>query len=104
MLRPGWWDGTQPRKVEQVDRPSVGRIVHYVAYGTPGGEYPAGKHRAALITEINDTEIAAGAVFPHDGAGRVGLCILNPTGMFFTQGVPYDAAGAPGTWHWPERV
>jgi len=22
-------------------KPSIGRIVHYVAYGTPGGEYPS---------------------------------------------------------------
>jgi hypothetical protein len=87
-----------------VQIPSVSRIVHYVAYGTPGGEFPAGAHRAAVITEINDRAIADGAVFPFDGAGRVGLCILNPTGLFFTQGVAYDPDGTPGTWHWPERT
>ena len=31
--------------------PSVGRVVHYVAYGTSGGEFPAGAHRAAIITD-----------------------------------------------------
>jgi hypothetical protein len=87
-----------------VDKPSVSRMVHYVAYGTPGGEFPQGKHRAAVITEINDAAIAEGAQFPFDGAGRVSLCILNPTGMFFTQGVPYDSEARPGTWHWPERT
>lgn len=29
--------------------PSVGRIVHYVSYGTPGGEYTS-ECRAAIIT------------------------------------------------------
>ncbi len=100
-------------------RPSIGRIVHYVSYGTPGGEY--GKEcRAAVITEVEDEH-------------TVGLCVLNPTGQFFNQGVPYhDGAETPGdpdcpvdhhaeahrycscgwmeasytggTWHWPERV
>lgn len=75
--------------------PSIGRIVHYVAFGTPGGEYPAGAHRAAIITEVDakDTPIMS-----------VGLCILNPTGMFFTRGVLFDDANTPGTWHWPEYV
>jgi hypothetical protein len=107
-------------------KPSVGRIVHYVSYGTPGGEY--GKEcRAAIVTEIPE-----GVADPQ----TVGLCVLNPTGQFFNRTVPYhDGAGEPGdpdcpnaafhgpdgphrycacgwaepvlrggTWHWPERV
>jgi hypothetical protein len=78
--------------------PSVGRIVHYVAYGTPGGEYQAGAHRAAVITEVAGDGAS-------NVAGVVGLCVLNPTGLFFNRNVPYDPTGAaPGTWHWPERV
>lgn len=77
----------------QESYPTVGRTVHYVAYGTPGGEYPEGVHRAAIITEVaGGTDIV------------VGLAVLNPTGMFFNRNVPYDASAAPGTWHWPERV
>ena len=75
-------------------KPSVGRIVHYVSYGTPGGEY--GKEcRAAVVTEVQD-----------DPRTSAGLCVLNPTGQFFNRAVPYDGAGEPegGTWHWPERV
>lgn len=72
--------------------PSVGRVVHYTAYGTPGGEYkPA--CRAAVITEVED----AG-----DPESLVGLAVLNPTGMFFNQHVPFGEGG--GRWHWPERV
>jgi hypothetical protein len=74
--------------------PTVGRIVHYVAYGTPGGEFPAGICRAAIITEVG-----AGWI-----DGEVGLAILNPTGLFFNERVPFDVNAAPGTWHWPEIV
>jgi len=103
--------------------PSVGRIVHYVSYGTPGGEY--GKEcRAAIITEVP----ALLSEQPNDGT-TAGLCVLNPTGQFFNRAVPYDggtcktlphqdatrtALGDPvlcggqcyegGTWHWPERT
>ena len=87
-------------------KPSVGRIVHYVSFGTPGGEY--GKEcRAAVITEIQD-----------DPRTSVGLCVLNPAGHLFDRAVPLhsgDGEGSPGTnlcggldfqggtWHWPER-
>lgn len=72
-------------------RPSVGRIVHYVSYGTPGGEYEQ-ECRAAIVTET-------------DSSHTVGLAVLNPTGVFFNRTVTYDEFGkAGGTWHWPERV
>lgn len=70
--------------------PSVGRIVHYVSYGTPGGEY-ASQCRAAVVTEVA-------------GEGTVSLAVLNPTGTFFNQNVKWDEDQAGGTWHWPERV
>ena len=93
-------------------QPSVGRIVHYVAYGTPGGEFPAGMDRAAIITEVYygpGAEVPPGVVVRLNPATpgvcwSVGLCVLNPTGQFFNRGVPYDPNNAPGTWHWPERV
>lgn len=73
-------------------KPTVGRIVHYVSYGTPGGEF-APEHRAAIITRV-----------PPDTTGVVDLCVLNPTGLFFNQAVIYDEAMKQGgTWHWPER-
>jgi hypothetical protein len=70
-------------------KPSIGRIVHYQAYGTPGGEFPT-KARAAVITDVySDTEVH--------------VCVLNPTGIFFNK-VSYDAEGKPGSWCWPPRV
>ena len=76
-------------------KPTVGRIVHYRSYGTPGGEYTP-QCRAAVITEV------------HADSEQVGLAVLNPTGTFFH---PLAAGGCAhdegqvygGTWHWPER-
>lgn len=90
-------------------KPTVGRTVHYVSYGTARGEYLS-ECRAAIVTEVDD---AAGMT--------VGLAVLNPTGLFFHPvkdgyGCPYNEGGVPdrtrphlraypgGTWHWPERV
>lgn len=106
-------------------RPSVGRVVHYVSFGTPGGEYPR-CCRAAVITEVNGTyERTAGRQHltgPLEPAGEqippVSLAVLNPTGAFFNQNVPHDpgttAGGGTrlcggkqyrgGSWHWPEIV
>jgi hypothetical protein len=84
-----------------VQQPSVGRIVHYVSYGTPGGEFLP-EHRAAVITEVPEMVTNATPTV-------VGLCVLNPLGYFFH---PLAAGGCAhdedtkkgGTWHWPERV
>lgn len=88
--------------------PSVGRIVHYVSYGTPGGEYKS-ECRAALVTEVVPltSEDAAQAEIEHwdlEACVDVGLCVLNPTGQFFNRGVHYDPNKSGGTWHWPERT
>lgn len=91
--------------------PMIGEMVHYVAYGTPGGEY-GNVCRSAFITEV-----WSGAV----EAGTVGLAVLNPTGLFFRSlneggnrfdpGYPLVGDDDPnhqpgkrfpgGTWHWP---
>ncbi|MFD4314974.1 hypothetical protein [Streptomyces sp. NPDC058548] len=82
---------------------SVGRTVHYVSHGTPvredGTRAFEPQCRAAIITEVDP-----------DSPGRVGLAVVNPTGLFFH---PLSAGGAElaegedraaGSWHWPERV
>lgn len=77
-------------------KPSVGRIVHYVSYGTPKGEYTS-QCRAAVIA----------AVHWHHAEGTyegVDLVVLNPEGLFFNKSVPQDEEQKRGgTWHWPER-
>lgn len=86
-------------------QPSVGRIVHYVSYGSAGGEFGR-ECRAAIITVVSEEHASSGG----EMVPKVGLCVLNPTGQFFNQDVAYhDPAGHPGavrggTWHWPERV
>ncbi len=77
-------------------KPSVGRVVHYVAYGVPG-KFPS-VCRSAEITEV-------------DPDGNVGLVVKNPTGLFFhpichdNGPCPHDEdTKAGGTWHWPERI
>jgi hypothetical protein len=109
------WPRRRPMP-DSMPTPSVGRTVHYVSYGTPGGEYTS-ECRAATITEVS-TDPAAPDV--------VGLAVLNPLGMFFhpiaAGGCPHDETittvgwthdddtptrrrlgHRPGTWHWPER-
>lgn len=97
-------------------KPSVGRVVHFVSHGTPvrgdGSQAYTSECRAAIVTGVYHR-----ADDPTQLADRVDLAVLNPTGMFFNQHVAYDAGGtsdtpgAPtgrsyegGTWHWPERV
>ena len=88
--------------------PGIGDTVHYVSFGTPGGEYGR-ECRAAIVTEVTAD--------PQESAG---LCVLNPTGQFFNRAVPYHGGHEPyadepsalcnglcchgGTWHWPERA
>jgi hypothetical protein len=71
-------------------KPSVGRVVHYVSYGTPRGEF-ASQCRAAIVAEVlSDTVVA--------------VCVLNPTGIFFNDAAQDETDHMGGTWHWPERV
>ena len=80
-------------KTVQKQMPSVGRQVHYIAYGTPGGEYPAGVKRALIVTQVHE---------PGNPESRVGVAVLNPTGFFFNADIPFGTE--PGCWCWPEYV
>jgi hypothetical protein len=91
-------------------KPAVGRIVHYVSYGAPGGEYGSAC-RAAIVTGLPEETKEAG-----DCAS---LGVINPTGLFFNghicadhgepselddENLPELCGGRvyrPGTWHWP---
>lgn len=79
--------------------PTIGRIVHYQAHGSPDGTHKSAP-RAAIITQVHSETC-------------VDLAVLNPTGMFFNTSCQYDAgidspdAHSPprgGTWHWPPKV
>ncbi|QYW07653.1 hypothetical protein SEA_QUINCYROSE_4 [Mycobacterium phage QuincyRose] len=75
--------------------PTVGRIVHYQSYGTPGGEYLP-EPRAAIVTAVQP-------VGDDNRVPNVSLCVLNPTGMFFNTDVPFSYVPKPGCWNWPTR-
>lgn len=87
-------------------RPTVGSIVHYVSYGTPGGEYTS-QCRAAIVAGV-----PVGALPVLDGeraeeewdsaAVVCDLAVLNPTGMFFNRCPQSEDDKRGGTWHWPE--
>lgn len=83
-------------------KPSVGRIVHYVSYGTPNKEYSS-RCVAAIITDV--------ATSPETEEDSVRLKIFNPDGDFnspwlkqFEKDPGSEENYKPGTWHWPERV
>jgi hypothetical protein len=84
-------------QVENRPRVIVGRAVHYVSYGTPGGEFSS-QCRAATVTEIGDAD---------SSDLRIGLAVLNPTGLFFHSladgGCEYSLSHKGGTWHWGEH-
>lgn len=76
-----------------------GRIVHFVMpQVTEQGDSP---HRPAVITEVLNrrTGIVNLTVFfngPRDGQ--------NLEALGWVPSVGFDPNGAPGTWHWIERV
>lgn len=72
--------------------PKVGSIVHYVSHGTPvrgdGTQAFRSQCRPAVVTEVGVVD-------------QVGLCVINPTGLFFHPltdgGCSYhDGAETPG--------
>jgi len=76
----------------------VGATVHYVSFGTPGGEYES-QCRAATVAELvaGPTDITP---------ARVALVVHNPKGTFYDPNLP-QAQGKEervgGTWHWPDK-
>lgn len=71
-------------------KPSVGRIVHYVNLGDRDGKFPP-KTQAAVITGLNDD-------------GSVDLKIFYRSGIFDRQRVAFSKIGERGCWNWPPRV
>lgn len=78
-------------------RLGVGMVVHYVSYGTPGGEYQS-QCRAAIVADLvgGTTDITP---------ARVSVVVLNPKGVFFDLNLPQSqdpSQRVGGTWHWPD--
>lgn len=86
--------------------PTVGRVVYYKAYGTPGGEFPS-IERAAIITDVkevivddnnNEHEFPLKENVIGFNELRVRLAVLNPTGIFFSDWLKNGEK--PGQWDW----
>ena len=71
-------------------KPSIGRVVHYQKYGTPGGEHKA-EPSPAIITKVEE-----------DGM-TCHLFVMNPNGCYFNK-TPFSPEPKPGHWNWPPRV
>lgn len=69
----------------------IGTTVHYVSYGTPGGEYTSECRAAVLSTKPSNV--------PASAQQAADLVVLNPTGLFFNGHVIYSAERRGGTWH-----
>lgn len=95
--------GVAPR----VTRPTVCRLVRYV------GKIGVNAERPAIVTVDRDTWIDHAEAVPLDSDMHAHLWVFttlsasdhaagNP-GLpgWHEMNVPYDANGAPGTWHWP---
>jgi hypothetical protein len=79
-----------------LSKPTVGRIVHYQSHGSPNGQHKS-RPRAAVVTEVPEHW--------EDIVGRpVSLCVLNPTGQYFDQNVPFSEEPKAGHWSWPPRT
>lgn len=76
--------------MQEQQRPSIGRIVHYQKYGTPGGEHKP-EPSPAIITRVNDSDHTCD------------LFVMNPNGCYFNR-TPFAETPTPGHWNWPPRV
>jgi len=85
---------------------SIGRVVHFVA-----GD---GTHTAATVSYVYTPYSGKVAREPEDEQRWQGLCDVqavdlhalwpdNDQPVKYVQGVPFNEAGGPLSWHWPER-
>jgi hypothetical protein len=86
----------------KVDRPTAGRIVHYVIAAGP----TAGVHRPLLVVETahadGESWTVAGRLQTHH---RDRPAVLDDGPTPFINAIPWAPAeeSRAGTWHWPER-
>ncbi|MBN1210659.1 MAG: hypothetical protein JXB05_37775 [Myxococcaceae bacterium] len=74
-------------------KPSIGRIVHFVMPAIPSINKPPESH-AALVTGVNDDGTVSLTAFP---PGKMAYTVENAS-----EGP--DAAGTGGHWTWPPRT
>ncbi|MBI4799716.1 MAG: hypothetical protein HY794_13520 [Desulfarculus sp.] len=83
--------------MEDIQKPSIGRVVIYNHPGSADGKYPPMKSPAIVqrvcLQNPNDTE----------NEFTVDLFVMSNTGgIFFAKGIAYGEG--PSQWNWPPRV
>jgi hypothetical protein len=68
---------------------SIGRIVVYTKYGTPGGEHLP-EPSPAIVTKVLNEETQ-----------ECQLTVFNPNGIYFNP-TPFSETLKPGHWSWPQ--
>lgn len=92
MSDPQTTEDTEPKARKTKQKPSLGRVVHYVA--------ESGQHLAAIITNPKALMLRTGG---ERGEGQA-LTALPEGGAPFSVGAEENADFTSGTWHWPEPV
>ena len=70
-----------------MQKPTIGRMVIYTKYGSPGGEHLP-EPSPAVITKVDD-----------DGT-TAHLFVMNPNGCYFNK-TPFSETPKAGHWSWP---
>lgn len=73
----------------EAQKPTIGRIVMYQKYGTPGGEHKA-EPSPAIITQVYEDGLTCQ------------LFVMNPNGTYHNK-TPYSAEPKGGHWYWPTK-
>lgn len=68
-----------------MQEPTIGRIVHYQKYGTPGGEHKSEPSPAVITQVLENNECM--------------LFVMNPNGVYFNR-TPYSEEPKAGHWSW----
>lgn len=100
-----------------MQKPSIGRIVHYTNLGDKDGKFPP-ETQAAIVTGVYYTNAKEGEPFadsdvftdngivPHQGTRLMfaDLRVLYRTGEFNMVKCPWSEAPERGHWNWPPKV
>lgn len=71
-------------------KPTIGRIVMYMRFGSPGGEHKAEPSPAIIVKVLNEE------------TQECQLFVVNPNGFYFNA-TQYSEELKPGCWSWPKK-